>query len=255
MDRDTVLANIYLKAILPLIGEVLDRDEEAKKIAGKWKCSIMLFVGGGGPGSTLVFKGGKCEGIRKKVSMPSIALFFPNAAKLNSMFEGAKVMPVPVLGIWHPMVLMKFESLAKRLDYYMKPSEDLLKDRAAFAFIVELMLYAALNGACQVAMNDPAMKEIADHTPDGVMQVSVKDGPKAYLVKKGNDFSVFKGESQEPPKAIMEFKDIDLAYNLFKGQVDAMAALGGGDIRIRGLVPFVDNVNACLDQLGTYLNK
>lgn len=254
MDKEMVLSSIYLKAVLPLLEDVLEHDEEAKKLAGKWNCSIMFHVGGGGPAVTLKFKNGKCEAIRSAVSLPSVALFFPSSNALNRMFGGEKVVPIPWMGFWHIGILKDFDPLTKRIEYYMEPSEATLADEKKFKLIVELMLYAAINGAAQVAMNDPEAAEIMSHSPDGTLEVRIMpDGPAATLTKKGDQITVKKGRTDGPAMAYMELKDFKLAYDLFKGNVDAMAALGSCDVRIRGHIPFVDNVNFCLDKVGAYL--
>lgn len=254
MDKETVLSSIYLKAVLPLLEDILERDEEAKKIAGNWNCSIMFHVGGGGPAVTLKFKNGKCEAVRSAVTLPSVALYFPNANTLNRMFAGEKVVPIPWMGFWRLGVITKLDPLTKRIEHYMEASEETLKDEKSFKLIVELMLYAALNGAAQVAAGDEEAAEIMSHSPDGTLEVRIlPDGPAATLTKKGNEYTVKKGRAEGPAMAYMELKDFELAYNLFKGNVDAMAALGSCDVRIRGHIPFVDNVNYCLDKVGAYL--
>lgn len=254
MDKEMVLGNIYLKAVLPLLEDIVEYDDEAKKITKGWKCSVMFHVGGGGPAVTLKFRDGKCDAIRSAIPLPSVAMYLPQVSSLNRMFAGENVMPIPWLGFWHPKILMDFTPLTKRLDYYMKPSDALLANEKDFKFIVELMLYAALNGAAQVGMHDPEAKEVMDHTPDGSVEIKIMpDGPAATLTKKGDMITVAKGPAPGPIAAYMELKDHKLAYDLFQGKVDAMAALGNCDVRIRGLLTFVDNINYCLDKVGTYL--
>jgi len=254
-EKDIVLSNIYLKAVLPLLEDIVRFDEEAKKLTAGWKCSIMFHVGNGGPATTLVFRNGNCEALRKKVTLPSIAMYFSQPSSVNRMFEGENVMPIIWTGLWHPIVLKNFIALTKRIEYYMDPADEVVKDPAAFPKIVELMLYAAVHGACQVAEHDSHVKTIAGSTPEATLQIRIlPDGPAAGITKSGGTFTAFKGEAGDEPDAVMEIKDIELAYALFKGEVDAMAALGCCDIRIKGLVPFVDNVNAFLDRLGVYLD-
>jgi hypothetical protein len=256
MDKEMVLSGIYLRAVLPLLEEVVRHDTVASELVKKWKCSVMLHVGGG-PAVTLKFEGGKCEAVRERVSMPTVALYFGSAAKLNAMFAGKNVIPLPWMGFWHLGILKNFTSLSKRLDFYMKPSQELLANPEHAAFIVRLMIYAALCGAKEIAENDDHMKKtIVPATPDGTLQVEVMNGgPKAWLVKKGASFTTGKGNAPGVVDAFMEIKDVALAYQIFTGGADVMAALGAGDIRIRGLIPLVDNINALLDELSKYLNK
>jgi hypothetical protein len=255
MDKELVLSGIYLRAVLPLIEEVVQHDTVAAELVKGWNCSIMFHVGGGGPAATLVFKDGKCEVVRERVSMPAVAMYFGAPAKLNSMFAGKNVMPLVWKGIWHLGILRNFAALTKRLDFYMKPSDDMAANPEHFPFIAKLMIYAALYGAKEVAENDEHMKKtIVPATPDGTLQVEVLNGgPRAYLIKKGTAFTAGKGGAPGEVDAFMEIKDVKLAYQVFTGGVDVMAALGAGDVRIRGMIPLVDNINAMLDELSKYL--
>ena len=51
----------------------------------------------------------------------------------------------------------------------------------------------------------------------------------------------------------MEFKDIRVARDLFDGNINAVASIGQGDVRIRGMISQVDNVNRILDRVALYL--
>jgi hypothetical protein len=256
MKDPNVLSCIYLHAVLPLLEEIVQHDKQAQGLIKGWKCSVMFHVSGG-PAATLKFRGGKCEAIPKSVPLPTVAMWFGSAEKLNSMFEGANVIPVIWKGIWHPVILKNFIALTKRLDYYMKNQDEVAKDPAQFPFLVTLLAYAAVYGAKAVADSDPHIREeIVPVMPNGVVQLDVKEGgPKAYLIKNGADFTVGKGVAPQPPDAIMEVRNIALAFDLFTGRMDAMAALGKCDIRIRGHIPLVDNLNALLERLTQYVGS
>jgi hypothetical protein len=51
----------------------------------------------------------------------------------------------------------------------------------------------------------------------------------------------------------MEFCDMKLARGLFDGEVDALPAVGQGQIRIGGMISQVDNINRILDRVAVYL--
>lgn len=253
MNSEQVLSRIYLRAVLPLLEEVVDHDEAAGEMVKSWRCSIMIHQAGG-PATTLVFRNGKCEAHRNSMGLPSVALYLTEPAKLNAMFQGRPVIPIPWMGFWRIGILTKFTELTKRLEYYMQPEDEVLADRGDFAFIVKTMLYAAAFGACEVGNHDEHVSGLAKKTPEGVMQIKIlPDGPAAHIRKKDGVFVAAKGEAPGAADAYMDIRDVDLAYKVFTGQTDAMAALGLTDIRIRGLIPFVDNVNAFLDRLSVLL--
>ena len=51
----------------------------------------------------------------------------------------------------------------------------------------------------------------------------------------------------------MEFQDMALARALFDGNVNAIAAVGLGQVRIGGQISQVDNINRILDRVAVYL--
>ena len=51
----------------------------------------------------------------------------------------------------------------------------------------------------------------------------------------------------------MEFCDLDLALQLFEGQVNSVACVGMGQVRIGGMISQVDNLNRILDRVAMYL--
>ena len=254
MKDPKVLSCIYLHGVLPLLEEVVRHDEQARELVKGWKCSVMFHVSGG-PAATLKFRGGNCEAVPKAAALPTIAMWFSAPEKLNKMFEGANVLPVIWKGIWHPVILKNFTALTKRLDYYMKPGDELANDPEQFPFVTKLMAYAAVYGAKAVADNDEKIRrEIVPMMPDGTIQLAVMDGgPKAFMIKKGGEFIVGKGDAPQAPDVFMEVRNTQLAYELFTGKMDAMAGLGKCDIRIRGHIPLVDNFNALLDRLTQYI--
>jgi len=254
MKDPKALSCIYLHAVLPLMEEIVQHDRQAQELVKGWKCSIMFHISDG-PATTLKFRDGKCEAIPRSTALPTIALWFSTPEKLNRMFEGGNVVPVIWKGFWHPVVLKKFIALTKRLDYYMKPSEQLAGDPNEFPFIAKLMAYAAVRGAKAVADNDEKTRnEIVPFMPDGTIQLATLDGgPKAFFIKNGKEITVGKGDAPRTPDVFMEVKDTRLAFELFTGKMDAMAALGKRDMRIRGHIPLVDNFNTLLDRLTVYI--
>ena len=53
--------------------------------------------------------------------------------------------------------------------------------------------------------------------------------------------------------AYMEFQGMHLARDLFDGNVNAIAAVGQGQVRIGGMISMIDNINRILDRVALYL--
>jgi hypothetical protein len=256
MKDPKVLSCIYLHGVLPLLEEIVQHDKQAQEIVKGWRCSVMFHVSDG-PAATLIFRDGMCEAIPKTVALPTIAMWFSSPEKLNRMFEGGNVLPVIWKGIWHPVILKKFIELTKRLDYYMKPTDEMANDPQEFPFIAKLMMYAAVYGPKAVAEKDAKIKrDIVPFMPGGTIQLVVPgEGPKAYIIKKGDEFVVGKGDAPQAPDVFMEIRNTKIAFEMFTGKMDAMAGIGRCDIKIRGHIPLADNLNALLDRLSQYIGS
>ena len=74
----------------------------------------------------------------------------------------------------------------------------------------------------------------------------------ATLRVRNHTFETIK-EKPDTPRAIMEFKTIDLANALFNGTASTMAELCAGNIYMSGMINMIDNVNRILDRVGMYL--
>ena len=51
----------------------------------------------------------------------------------------------------------------------------------------------------------------------------------------------------------MQFANYETARALFDGKINAVAAVGTGRVRIKGMISQIDNVNRILDRVSIYL--
>lgn len=253
MSAELVKSYLFLNAVLPQMEEVVAFDPEVQAAVKGWNCSIQFHCSGG-PGVHLIFKNGQCTAKLGTMALPSIALWFPSQGAVVKQFEKKGfVLPVIWKGLWHPVILSKFIKLTDKLEYYLRPTEAMLKDEKIFAFHVRLTLMVAVYGLKAVGENDPAVKDLVEHTPNGSMELRVMpDGPAAHVLLENGKITPVKGRATDPT-VTMEIKNLNLMYDLLNGKVDAMGALGACDITLRGLLPLADNLNVVLDRISKYL--
>lgn len=250
--HESILANLHLNAVLPLMEEIAEFDCEAQEIIKNWNCSIQFHILGQS-GVNLIFSDSRIKVQRGTRLLPSVALLFPSPTSLNKMFKGGFVLPIIWKGFWHIVIIKNFINLTKRLEYYLRPNEALLKDKKNFKFIVKLMLYTAVYGIKEVGEKDPSLKNLVEHTAQGTLEIKIlPDGPAAHITLKDGEFYPAKGTAQNPD-IIMEFRNHQVAYDLFQGKLDAMAALGSCDVVMRGFLPMADNISVIMDKIGGYL--
>ncbi len=249
-----VLAALYLKAVIPLLEDLAEIDDAVAGVVKDWNFNLQFQLPGGLHASSLLFQGGKVEALRAKAPGAAAVLTFSDAETLNAVFQGfSDKSPRPNLyGLFHLRKLLKVDSILKRIEYYLKPNESLLDDRAFFSHCVRLTLYAMAYGVKIVGEEDPEMIPLARGLPEGTLEIRVVDGPAVHLVVENGVFSPFKGRAEEPC-AYLEFADLQTAWDMLQGRVDKFGAIGSRKIKIRGLIPLIENIDPLLDRLSLYL--
>lgn len=250
MIDQTALAYVNLHGILGVIPMLCKLDSEANKLIQGTNVSIGFDVKGG-PSGTLIFKDGECryeEGIKN----PKIKLPFSSPEKFNGMIDGT-VTPVPSKGFTHiGFLLKKFMPLTDILTKYLRASEKDLKNEEFFKKSTELMLYVIAGAIAQLGNNDPVSRASASYIADGKMLIKIIDGPSAMVIAENHKLKAVYG-SCEDYRSYMSFADINVARDLFDGKINAVAAIGTGDVRVGGMVSQMDNVNRILDRVALYL--
>ncbi len=252
---ESVLAAIYLKAVVPLLEDIAEIDEEVRDIIKDWNFNLQFQLPGGLHASSLLFKEGTVEAWRARSPGPAAVLTFSNAATLNAVFQGkSDKSPRPNLyGLFRLKELLKVDSLLKKIEYYLEPDEDLLSDPEAFSNCVRLTLYAMVYGVKVIGEEDPDMIPLARNLPRGIVEIRVKDGPAVHLEVENGLFNPGKGRAVEPC-AYLEFEDLQSAWIMLQGEMDQFAAIGSKKVKIRGLIPLIDGINPILDRLSLYLS-
>lgn len=250
LDQKT-LAYINMFAIMGTLENLCELDPEARELLTNKKPISLAFDVKGGPKATLTFSGGR---VRMTPGVEECDILIPvgSCEKFNAVVDGTAT-PVPVKGFRYINFLLKdFGALTKRLEKYLRASEEDLADPAFFARSTELMLYVIAVALAQIGDYDEIGKFSAGHIPDGEVGFSIKGGPAATIRCKNHVLATEKRRS-ENPRAIMEFESIELARALFDGKVNAVASIGGGSIAMGGMINMIDNLNRMLDRVALYL--
>jgi len=252
-ERELIKSYIYLNAVLPQLEEIVAFDKEAQELVKGWHCSIQMSVSGG-PGVCLTFKDGKCTAKLGTVSLPTVGLWFPNPEAVCKMFEKTgKVIPVPWWGVWHLKILGNFTKLTDIMEKYLKPTEEMLKDRKIFEFHTKLQLMIAAFALKAVGEHDPKVIPIVKKTINGIMEIRVMpNGPAVYVDKQGGTITPVKGPAKDYMVS-MQIRDIDLAYDMLTGKVDFMEALGMTTIQLHGMIGMAENMAVVLERIEKYI--
>lgn len=244
------MAYINLYGVLGSLEELCRMDEEAKTLIAGKKIRVGFRVSGG-PAATLAFENGECR-LTDGADACDIRLSFSTPEKFNGMIDGT-VTPIPSKGLTKVKFLLgPFMKLTEILTRYLRASEEDLKNPEFFEKSTTLMLYTIASALSQIGNYDRIGRASAGYIPDGVICLRVSGGPAVTIGVKDHILRTVK-RAPENPTAVMEFGSMEIARDLFDGKRNSLASIGVGDIRVRGLMPMLDNMNRILDRVGLYL--
>ena len=251
MKDTTILARCNLYAVLGAIPHLLYLDPDAAALV-RGKNIRVGFSVKNGPKATLIFKDGEAEMV-KGIEKCSIKLWFPSAEKFNSMIDG-KGSPIPVSGFQHiGFLLGAFTKLTDSLSAYLRPEPEKLQDPAFFERSTTLMLYVIGRAIVQIGNHDRVGMFSASHITDGKIKLGIGDTLAVAIHCKDHHlvFNAFPNDCGVTSQ--MVFDSLQTARDLFDGNINAIAAVGMGQVRVSGMISQVDNVNRILDRVAIYL--
>ncbi len=251
MKDSLVLARCNLYAVLGAIPHLLYLDPEAAALV-RGKNIRVGFSVKNGPKATLVFKDGQAEMI-KGINSCSIKLWFPSADKFNAMIDG-KGSPIPVSGFQHiGFLLGSFTKLTDLLSAYLRPEPEKLADPVFFERSTTLMLYVIGRAIVQIGNHDKVGMFSASNITDGKIKLGVGDSLSVAIHCKDHHLMFNPFPHDRDVTSQMVFDGLTTARDLFDGRINAIAAVGMGQVRISGMVSQVDNINRILDRVAIYL--
>ena len=253
MANELLRANLNLYAVIQNLEDLVKYDEEMNTLAKSWRISIQFSVRRG-PKAFVAFENGVCTVGRGKHPSPSVILYFASPAHLNKMFDG-KANPIPLWGFTKLGFLSKdFAKLTDRLTYFLKPTDELLKDPKYLAINTRLTLNTAGFAVPEIAKLDEVGQHAAGALKQGTVAMRIlPDGPGVYIDMRDGELTTKKGVPDKPT-ACMFMKDIPMANAFLNGKTDAFTAIASGDVSIRGLLPQLDAMSLILDRVPHYLS-
>lgn len=250
MKDQRTLAYINLFAVFGALPYLCALDQQAARIIADTTLSVGFAVKDG-PAGTLFFGGGRCRMV-PGTDRCQLRLPFPSCEKFNRLLEGAYT-PIPTKGLTKvPFLTGPFLKLTDRLSACLRPAPGALDDPDFFRLSTTLLFHVITEAAAQIANEDPIGQCSAASIVDGTARLAIKDGPAAALCCRDHRILTV---HQNPERCLsyMEFQDMATARALFDGDLNAIAAVGLGQVRIGGMISQIDNINRILDRVAVYL--
>lgn len=251
MTDELTKACINLHSVLRNMEDLCQLDSEAHSLIQDKNISILFSVKDV-PKALLSFKNGKCTMVKGE-GPHDMKLYFKSPKHFNQMIEG-KANPIPLKGFTQINFLKnEFTNLADKLNYYLKPTDKLLKDPDYANINTILTAYTAFFALAEIGNNDKLGKLNASRIPNGVVSISILNGgPSISLIAKQGRLRAKKGVGPNA-RAMMTFDTLETANGVLNGKLDSYTCIGDGRVAIKGFIPMVDNMNKLLAQVPGYL--
>ncbi len=199
---------------------------------------------------------------------PAAILNFITADGMVQKLSGrnAPVLPIPT-GIKALQVIGFFSRASAEISRIMSGSFPV--GGPEYTLQTKMLLTAALRGVCEVGLHDPWTASKSRRLPLGVLEVRAghEENPAfcGYIVRSegrhGLNMSYHRGSEREAiipgsqrATALLHFEDLHTAGEVLRGLLPAMEALGSGQVKIRGKIPYIQGIFPLLDRFSEIMN-
>lgn len=253
MKEAKAMAYVNAYGVLATLENLCEIDDKAKAVCQGLKNPVAICMDvKDGPCVTYHFSKDGCK-MTEGEGGCTCKMSFASPEKFNALIDESKPgiptkNPVQVLSF----LLGPFTKLTDILTAYLMPSKEALKDRDFFEKSTILTMYTIAGAICALGNNDSISKGSAYYICDGDIGMGISDACYVTICARNHHLSL-KKEKAANPRAVMEFKTIDLANALFNGTASTMAELCAGNIHLAGMCNMIDNINRILDRVAVYL--
>ena len=252
-SEDILKAKVYLYCALPLLEEVAKDSPKISSMIKKWNCVVQIDVKDKDLASYLQFFGGTLKVLKGKHEKPIITITFKDAKSLNDTFSGAKMSIPKIKGIWHIILLIKTMKLLNSLKILLPELE--VKDYEEKKLKVKMLLYMVAFAMDEMSEEDDYIRKLISGSQDKIIQFNIGDGPSAYIRIDEQIIEANKGEYDERPYLLLDFKNIDSAYDIFTSKVSALDAIGKQLVLIKGSPEYALRISNLMKRVGEFMKE
>ena len=242
-----LLARLYLCAVLPAAAELVAHDEAARQAAGQAPWRVRLSSPSG-YGTTLIYDGRDLSA-SSRTQRGELRLMFVGSPHVVSTFQARTTFPpLPIWGHWHLHRARNFNQVCQRLSVVLaEPSPaPLLRTRLLFGGLLA-------RGLVELVQTQRECSGQLHRFGDFLVAMQVSDQVSSWFGYRQGEFSAGTGEPPYRADTTIRFRDIPVAAAAAAGTLDQLAAVGVGDIEVRGRLGLADLIDVLLNRIGVYL--
>ncbi len=250
-----MLCRLYLNAVMPCLDALVANDPVARDILGDTRAALVFRVQGG-PAITIRIGAGSVTVTRGAERGAAVILHFFGDRHLNASFAGKRwALPLLAWGGWRIGLLTRFTRLTDRLKAVMDGDAAVLATPEGRALHARLSLIAAGLGLGPLARGDRPAQAALGVAPPGLAAFTIEGAHHAtvWFDHGSADCDAGWGTPPREPDVEISFVNSAVAFAALRGEIDTIAAIGAGQIHVRGLIPLADGVNMAMERLTDYL--
>ncbi len=244
-DKDLLVAELNIKAVLPVLGVLLKDDPKTAKKFESVNANVVLRAKheDGFVGANLIFADGNLKVEPQPAETGDVMFTFASVKKMNTFLGGGIALP-SIKGFSNFKLLAGFISTLLMLKLMMPDVRP--KDAHKKYLKVKLALYMVSTALSK--LNKSGHKEMQAWTsrqPDRIYQMSV-DGEDiaVYLRVKAGKTKAGRGfYTRKRPFVHMKFASIDSALKILLKDVGFVEAVDQHHIAIEGSPEYANNIN------------
>lgn len=234
MKEAKAMAYVNAYGVLATLENLCAMDDEAKAVCRGLKKPVSLcFDVTDGPCVTYNFTNDGCKMTEGDYGC-TCKMKFSSPEKFNALIDSSKP-GIPTKNI--PQVLSflmgPFTKLTDRLTKFLMPSDEDLKNKDFFEKSTILTMYTIGGAICALGNTDSISTQSASYICDGDIQMGITDKVYVTVRVRNHQLQLIK-EKPDTPRAIMEFKTVELANGLFNGTASTISELCAGNIYMSG---------------------
>lgn len=241
--HDQIAASLYLRAVLPAFEELAQVSPRARALMADWNCGVEFAVLGQG-GAAVLFKSGTVSVLPERCREAVISLFFLSPRQLVKQFAGKGFsLPLPRRGIWRLASLHRFNRLGKILEQELEQHP-------------RLLLSVALGSLQPLIEQDARAREWMRDCPPGLAEFGIPSQELfAWVEWRAGKIKWGRGRAPRVADVSVSFRDEKLALAALRGELDELAAIGAGELVVRGLVPLAETLGVVMARADKYIER
>lgn len=245
MNKENLAAELYIKAVFPVLKVLLKDDPKTKKRFSNVEASVVIRARyeGGFLGAKLIFNKGELTIEEDPFAAADLVFTFASVKKMNTFLSGGMAIP-GIRGFRHIKLLIGFVSMLLKLKLMLPSTRP--KDKHLRYLKVKMALYMVSTALSKLnKIGDPEMLEWTERQPDRIYQLSVDDTDIAvYLRVKAGKTKAGRGFYQRKRSFVhMKFSSVDGALKVLLKDLEFVEAVDKQYVSIEGSPEYASNLN------------